>query len=141
MQSYTIQELHEALLGIDEEKNQDKVSELKQQLREKQAKVSDLKKQIAELEGSAPAGLSVSEPGNPMTFKRLFLASCCSIGAFWLLLGIFGLFGFDTININGEAAHGVPALIGSVVTGAIFSLVLSGCTWIGAKVLEMLESE
>ena len=141
MQSYTIQELHEALLGIDESKNQEKAYELKQQLKERQARVSELKKQIAELEGSAPAGLSVTKPGNPMTFKRLFLASCCSIGALWLVLGIFGLFGFDTININGEAAHGVPALIGSVVSGAISSLVFAGCIWIGAKVLEILESE
>ncbi|WP_444924919.1 hypothetical protein ACJJH9_08235 [Microbulbifer sp. DLAB2-AF] len=139
VEDYTIQELQEAIDGIDQEKYREKYSELQSELSKKMMEIQELNAQIVKLSGSTPLQGAMDESQNTFTFKRCFLACCCSIGLLWLLLGILGFFGFGTIIANGEQVHGISALVSAVFGGGISCLIFGFMVWLGEKALRIFE--
>ncbi|WP_444904583.1 hypothetical protein ACJJIU_06795 [Microbulbifer sp. CnH-101-E] len=139
VEDYTIQELQEAIDGIDQEKYREKYSELQSELSKKRVEIQELNAQIVKLSGSTPLQGAMDESQNTFTFKRCFLACCCSIGLLWLLLGILGFFGFGTIIANGEQVHGISALVSAVLGGGISCLIFGFMVWLGEKALRIFE--
>ncbi len=127
-------------MGIDQDKNPEKYAELQTEISRKRAQVKELNDQISELYGSSPTNSSGSESLNQFTFKRCVLASLCSIGAFWVLIGLLGIFGLGTVTANDEQVHGMKALVTAVFGGAVSSLVFGFMVWVGEKVLRLFEN-
>ncbi|WP_444938941.1 hypothetical protein [Microbulbifer sp. JMSA002] len=140
VEDYTIQELQEAIDGIDQEKYREKYSELQSELSKKRVEIQELNAQIVKLSGSTPLQGAMDESQNTFTFKRCLLACCCSIGLLWLLLGIVGFFNLGAITVNGEQAYGINALAAAMLGGGMSCLMMGFMIWVGEKVLRIFES-
>ncbi|WP_066962812.1 hypothetical protein [Microbulbifer sp. Q7] len=140
IEEYTIRELQEAIVGIDQAKNPEKYAELQAEISRKRARVNELNSQISELYGSSSESSLGGDSVNQFTFKRCFLACLCSIGAFWVLIGLLGIFGLGTVTANGEQVHGMKALVTAVFGGGFSSLILAFMVWAGEKVLRLFEN-
>ncbi|GAB2896351.1 hypothetical protein ACCI51_04720 [Microbulbifer echini] len=140
IEEYTIQELQEAIVGIDKEANPERYAEIKSEFSKKKIKVQELHHKILELSGANPIQRAASENVNSFTFKRCFLASCCSIGLLWLFLGVLGLLGLGTVTANGEQVHGVSALVTAALGGGLSCLIVAFSVWVGEKLLQVFEN-
>ncbi|WP_444913627.1 hypothetical protein [Microbulbifer sp. TRSA007] len=139
IENYTIQELQEAIDGMDQGKYPERHGNLKAELSKKKMEVQELNNRIAGLSGSIPRQGAIDESRNQFTFKRCFLACCCSIGLLWLVLGVLGFFGFGTVTANGEQVQGVSALVTSVLGGGMSCLMVGTVVWLGEKALRVFE--
>ncbi|WP_444890494.1 hypothetical protein [Microbulbifer sp. DLAB2-AA] len=139
VENYTIQELQEAIDGMDQEKYPEKYIEIQSELSRKKVEVQELNERIVKLSGAPPLQRAVNKGNGSFTFKRCFFACCCSIGLLWLFLGILGFFGFGTIIANGEQVHGISALVSAVLGGGISCLIFGFMVWLGEKVLRIFE--
>ena len=63
-------------------------------------------------------------------FKLLLLGNLIFFLPFSLLAGVLSMFGASTISWNGQVVTGLPALLVSPLSGALFALVFSVLGWI-----------
>lgn len=56
-------------------------------------------------------------------YKFWLLGLLCSLVPISVLFGVFGLFGFDTVTVNGLPVHGVLALLISPLFGVMVSAI------------------
>ena len=58
-------------------------------------------------------------------YKILFIGHAFSMGLLIVCMGVFSLFGFETVHIEGVPAVGLKGLLTAIVVAAVFSLVFS----------------
>ena len=56
-------------------------------------------------------------------YKLFFIGLVISLGIIGLVSGILALFGFDTVNWNGEPVHGVAGIIVGPLVGLFLALL------------------
>ena len=63
-------------------------------------------------------------------YKILFIGYAFSVGLLITLMGIFSLFGFETVHIEGVPATGLKGLVAAVTAAGVISLVFSFLNWL-----------
>jgi hypothetical protein len=63
-------------------------------------------------------------------YKILFIGHAFSMGLLIVCMGVFSLFGFETVHIEGVPAVGLKGLLTAIVVAAVFSLVFSFLNWL-----------
>ena len=63
-------------------------------------------------------------------FKLLFQSIGYGLIVFSFLMGIFSLFGFETVKWNGEAITGISGLISSIPIGLFLGLLFTCFMWL-----------
>ena len=63
-------------------------------------------------------------------FKLLMLGNLVFFLPLSLLAGVLSIFGMSTITWNDQIVTGLPALVVSPLSGALFALVISALGWI-----------
>lgn len=59
-------------------------------------------------------------------FRLLAASMSCSLIPLCILMGILGLFGFDTLNWNNRPLHGVTALVAAPFIGVFMAAIFTG---------------
>lgn len=63
-------------------------------------------------------------------YKILFIGHAFSLGLLIVCLGVFSLFGYETVHIEGVPATGLKGLLGAILAAAVFALVFSFLNWL-----------
>lgn len=63
-------------------------------------------------------------------YKVLFIGHAFSLGLLIVCMGIFSLFGYETVHIEGMPATGLKGLLTAMVAAALFALVFSFLNWL-----------
>ena len=63
-------------------------------------------------------------------YKVLFIGHAFSFGLLMVCMGVFSLFGYETVSIDSVPAVGLKGLLTAVMAAALFAVVLAFINWI-----------
>ena len=63
-------------------------------------------------------------------YKVLLIGHTFSIGLLLVFMGVFSLFGYETVHIEGVPAVGLKGLLTSILAAGLFAVVFSSINWL-----------
>lgn len=124
-ENFTIQELEEALSGIDRAEYPQRTKDLSEELARKRIRASELRSELSRLSGRP------SPPEKGADFLDFLGSFVCSWGLLIGLAGLAGVFGADTVTWNDGTVHGMGALIVSLFLLAFSAVLAGGSMYLG----------
>lgn len=63
-------------------------------------------------------------------YKVLLIGHAFSLGLLLICMGVFSLFGYETVHVEGLPAVGLQGLLAASIAAALFSVVFAFLNWI-----------